>query len=139
MTSFFTPQFVLLCGMLVKKVHQRRSAHVRSGVGAYAGAARRCVHIATILHRPPSAQRPDRRRARYAHIPQVALHLTQPRSLCTASRDGPAPRISTRKNLMGGSSAGSRTTCPYKRRYRSRTMQVSSHSPASLSTRSINI
>ena len=31
---------------------------IRSGMGAYAGAARRRVHLATVLLRPPSAHRP---------------------------------------------------------------------------------
>ena len=48
---------------------------VRSGLGAYAGAARRCVHIATILLRPPSSHRPGRRQARHTHILQIGLRL----------------------------------------------------------------
>ena len=49
-----------------------------SGMGAYAGAARRRVHFATVLLRHPSDHRPDRRQARHAHILQIGLHLTQP-------------------------------------------------------------
>ena len=67
---------------------------VRSGMGAYAGAARRRVHLATILLRPPSGHRPGRRQAR---ILQMGLHLTQPRSVWVPLRHGPAPRISTEK------------------------------------------
>ena len=35
---------------------------------AYAGAARRRIHLATVLPRPPSGHRPDGRRARQADI-----------------------------------------------------------------------
>ena len=53
------------------------SAHcqVRSGMGAYLGAARRRVHLATLLPRPPSGYRPDRRQARHAGILQIGLRL----------------------------------------------------------------
>ena len=47
---------------------------VRSGMGAYAGVARRHVHLATVLLRPPPGHRPGRRQAR---ILQTGLHLTQ--------------------------------------------------------------
>ena len=46
--------------------------------GAYAGAARRRVHLATVLLRPPSGNRAGRRQARHARILQIGLHLTQP-------------------------------------------------------------
>ena len=70
----------------------------RSGMGAYAGAARRRVHLATVLFGPPSGHRPGRRQARQAHILQIGLHLTQPWSLWTPLRHGPAPRISSSKH-----------------------------------------
>ena len=54
------------------------SGQVRSGMGAYAGAARRRVHLATVLIRPPSGHRQDRRQARHADILKIGLHLTQP-------------------------------------------------------------
>ena len=57
---------------LVKLTAHRK---VRSGIGAYAGAARRRVHLATKLLRPPSGHRPGRRQARHAHILQIGLHL----------------------------------------------------------------
>ena len=38
---------------------------VRSGVGTYAGAARRRVHLVTVLLRPPSGHRPGRRQTRH--------------------------------------------------------------------------
>ena len=41
---------------------------VRSGVGTYSGAARRRVHLATVLPRPLSDHRPGRRQARHAHF-----------------------------------------------------------------------
>ena len=43
---------------------------VRSDMGAYAGAARRRFHLATVLLRPPSGHRPGRHQARHAHILQ---------------------------------------------------------------------
>ena len=61
---------VWLCG------HQSKS--VRSGMGAYAGAARRRVHLAAVLPRPLADHRPDRRQNRHARILQIGLHLTQP-------------------------------------------------------------
>ena len=51
---------------------------VRSGVGTYAGAARRRVHLATVLPRPPSGHRPGRRQARHTRFLQIGLYLTQP-------------------------------------------------------------
>ena len=43
-------------------------------MGAYAGAARRRVHLAPVLVRPPSGHRPGRRQARHARILQIGLH-----------------------------------------------------------------
>ena len=54
-----------------------RSLTGRSGIGAYAGAARRRVHLATVP-RPSSGHRPGRRQARHARILKIELHLTQP-------------------------------------------------------------
>ena len=61
---------------------------VRSGMGAYAGAARRRVHLATVLSRHPSDHRPGRRQARHARILQIELHLAQPWSVLTPPRHG---------------------------------------------------
>ena len=69
-------------------------------MGAYAGAARRRVHLATLLLQPPSRHRPGRRQARHARILQIGLyptHPTQPRGVWAPPRHGPAPRISTKK------------------------------------------
>ena len=44
---------------------------VRSGVGTYAGAARRRVHLAPVLLWSPSGDRPGRRQARHARILQI--------------------------------------------------------------------
>ena len=59
--------------------HQNRTCQhgrqVRSGMAAYGGAARRRVHLATVLLRPPSGQRPGRRQARHTHILQIGLRL----------------------------------------------------------------
>ena len=44
-------------------------------MGAYAGAARRRVHLATVLLRPPPGHRPGRRQARHARILQIGLRL----------------------------------------------------------------
>ena len=43
-------------------------------MGAYAGAARRRVHLATVRFRPPSGHRPGRRQARVEF--SVLTHLT---------------------------------------------------------------
>ena len=60
------------------KVHLINLCQVRSGMGTYAEGARRRVHLATVLPRPPSGHRPDERQARHACILQIGLHLTQP-------------------------------------------------------------
>ena len=70
-------------------------------MGAYVGAARRRVHLATVL-RPVSGHRPGKRLSRHAHILQIDLHLTQPRSMKAATRHAPAPRIPTRQDPVGG-------------------------------------
>ena len=57
-------------------------------MGAYDGAARRRIHLATVLLVPPSGHRPDRRQARHAGIHPIGLHLTL--SLWTPPRHGPA-------------------------------------------------
>ena len=56
---------------------------VGSGMGTYAGTARRRVHLAFIccicphvLLRPPSGHCPGRRQARHARIPEIRLLLT---------------------------------------------------------------
>ena len=48
---------------------------VRSGMGTYAGAARRRVHLATVLLRLPSGHRPGRHQARHARIIQIGLRV----------------------------------------------------------------
>ena len=47
----------------------RHTGNVRSGMGAYAGAARPRVHLATVLLRHTSGHRPGRRQTRYTRIP----------------------------------------------------------------------
>ena len=86
-----------------KKQKDFSYTQVRSGMGAYAGAVRRRVHLATVLLRSPSGRRPGKRQDRHARIPQIRLHLTQLWSVWTPPRHGPAPRITTRKNPMGWS------------------------------------
>ena len=49
-------------------------------MGAYTGAARRRVHLSSVLLRPPSGHRPGRRQARHARMFQIGLHLTLTRS-----------------------------------------------------------
>ena len=61
---------VLLFGCSARRVF----VQVRSGMETYAGAARRRVHLTTVLLRPPSG----RRQPRHVHILQIGLHLTQP-------------------------------------------------------------
>ena len=77
-------------------------------MGAYAGAARRCVHPATVLLRPPSDHRPRRRQARHAHIIQIGLHLTKPRSTRAALSMVQPPGSRQGSIRWAGSSAGSR-------------------------------
>ena len=66
-----------------------RVPQVRSGMAAYAGAARHCVHLATVLLWSPSVRRPGRRGC--PHIAQLRLRLMQPRSTRTAPWKYPAP------------------------------------------------
>ena len=49
---------------------------VRSGMRAYAGAARRRVHLVMVLH-PPSGHRPGRHEARHAQILQIGLRSSR--------------------------------------------------------------
>ena len=60
-------------------------------MGGYTAAARRRVHLATVLLRPPSSHRPGRRQAGHARILQKGLRLairikelisTDPSALC---------------------------------------------------------
>ena len=44
-------------------------------MGTYTGAARRRVHLVTVLLQPPSGHRPGRRQARHARILQIGLRL----------------------------------------------------------------
>ena len=60
--------------------------NVRLGMGAYNGAARRRVHLVTVLFQPPPGHRPVKRQARHARILQIGLHLTQSRSERAAAR-----------------------------------------------------
>ena len=56
-------------------------------MAAYAGAARRRVHLVTVLLRPLSGHRPGRRQARHAHTPilifknEITLFETIPLSI----------------------------------------------------------
>ena len=52
-----------------------RLYQVMSGMGAYAGTARRRVHVATVLLRPPSGHRPGKRQARHVRFLQIGLRL----------------------------------------------------------------
>ena len=86
----------------------RSLLRIRSGMGAYAGAARRRVHLPTVLLLPPSGHRPDRRQVRYARILQIGFHLTQTWCLWTPPRHGQPPRISAGKNPIGDPPRGLR-------------------------------
>ena len=79
---------------------QRVTGQVRSGMGAYAGAARRRVHLATVFLAPSSGHRQGRCQARHAHIPQIGLYLTQPWSLRTSTRLGPVGFLSVTLSTM---------------------------------------
>ena len=52
---------------------------VRSGVGTYAGAARRRVNLATVLLCPPSGHRTGRRQVRHARVLRLAIALADAR------------------------------------------------------------
>ena len=54
---------------------QLRHCKLRSAMVAYVVAARRRVHLVTVLLRPPSGHRPGRRQARHVHILQIGLRL----------------------------------------------------------------
>ena len=73
-----------------------RSSHV----WRHTPTARRRVHFATVLVRPSSGHRPGWRQARHARI--FYIGLTRPWNVWTPPRHGPATRISTEKNPMGG-------------------------------------
>ena len=63
-----------ICNMVFWYSH--RSKYLLTLVwGTYAGAARRRANLATVLLRPPSGHRPDRRQAHHAHIFQIGLRL----------------------------------------------------------------
>ena len=55
-------------------------AKIRSVIGAYAGAARRRVHLAAVLLLPPSGHRPGRRQVRHAHITHIELIIDSQQS-----------------------------------------------------------
>ena len=64
-------------------------------MGAYPEAARRRVHLATVLLRPPSGHHSGRRQARHAHIIQIGLHPPDATMKpVDTPRYGPVPRIS---------------------------------------------
>ena len=64
--------------VLVLGVSSQPSARARGqGMGAYAAVARRRVHLATVLPRPPSGHCLGRRQARHTPISKIGLHLTQ--------------------------------------------------------------
>ena len=79
----WTRQNVFMCKVRVwKKYCQTTSARAannsdwfRSGVGANAGPARCRVQLATVFLRPPSGQRPGRRRAHPAHVLRTCFRL----------------------------------------------------------------
>ena len=95
-----------------------------SDVGAYAGAARRRIHLVTVLFRPPSGHRPDRRQTRHDRILQIGLRLAiiQADATCsyplhrhppgaTAKHAGcpsawPSPPNPSRHDRMGGIHCG---------------------------------
>ena len=61
----------------VSKLNRDSEQRVRSGMGAYAGAGRRRVHLAAVLLRPPSGHRPSRRQAHHAHIFHESLSMVR--------------------------------------------------------------
>ena len=56
-------------------LHAKRTGRCEYNHSWHVISPRRRVHLVTVLLRPPSAHRPDRRQARHAHIPQIGLRL----------------------------------------------------------------
>ena len=96
-TSNSSSQSVIPANLLIQ---------VRSGMGAYAGAARRRVHRATVLLRSPSLHRPGRRQARHVRILQMGLHPTQPRFLLYSTHCWIIKLTSSSDPISGGILAG---------------------------------
>ena len=71
---------------------------VMSGVRAFAGAARRRVHFATIFLRPPTSVWPS---ARQTPGPSCPYPSDKPPPDATTKHGGPAPRIPTSLDPMG--------------------------------------
>ena len=82
------------------KKWNRTVGKVRSGMGAYAAAARRRILLATVHPRPPGRHSPNRRKARHAHTPQIGLHLSQPQNGRPPAWSSPSDLDKT--GLMGG-------------------------------------
>ena len=78
------------------------SQHSQVRYGGIRQSRRRRVNLPTVLFRPPSGHRPGRRQVCHARILQIGLHTTQSWSVWAPPRHRPAPRISTKKNPMGG-------------------------------------
>ena len=75
---------------------------IESGVGVYAEAARRRVHLATVLLRPPPGHRPGRRQASFSTVAkkQKGLDRTVPSSQKSGRTPCPPPRIAAQTAWM---------------------------------------
>ena len=94
-------------------VHSRATAfQVRSGMGAYAGAAHRRVHLCDGT--PSAFVWPSPRQTPSPPCPYPSDRTPPDATMkrVDAPRHGPAPRISTKKIRWAGSSGGSCATCP---------------------------
>ena len=58
-------------------------AEIRSGMGACAGAARRCVHFPPVIQGPPNGHPPGRCLA-HPHLIDMLITLLQPRGMWSA-------------------------------------------------------
>ena len=117
--DIYAPFLEILDPPLIGTITMRDIRKVRSGMGAYIGAARRRVHIAMVLLRPPSGHRPGRRQARHAMPPCPHPSDRTPPDATTNDDGGPTSWSSTTntalQNILGGTLCRRSRHMPVKR------------------------